>query len=263
MLIKIVSQEMLNEKVLAYDAIKASFKSFFKALGIGAAGTVFSLPLLAVLGGAGYLVFSRWDPFPNSYEPFFGILDPGGSAVLFVALFLIVILVLALIVSAYLNFFCFSLQALILEKQSVLGSVKRSFSMVKSAFWRIFGCAVFFYLTVYMITLSIQSFGLLISGLIYLVLQFLNVPQDAVAFITLAYNYSSYPVSILSWLVISPLRVIMTTLLYYNRRFIREGWDMRLKLDEIKRGAPEGQKENPFLKESATGGTGDEYRFEN
>ena len=237
-LIKISSQDILKEKVLAYDAIKASFKSFFKVLGVGAVATVLSLPLLAVFGVIFYFIIKSIDTnvsFPEfSYNPLESLPGFGAEIIMPIIIILLATLLLVFIISVYMNYFSFSLHALTLEKLGVIGSIKRSFKLVKGSFWRVFGCTMLFYFTIYAITTSFQSFILVLSGLVYLLMQFLNIPQDILTFIILAYNYASYPVSILSGLVISPVWVIMSTLLYYNQRFTLEGYDMTLKLEEMK-----------------------------
>lgn len=237
-LIKIASQDILKEKVLAQDAIKASFKSFFKVLGIGAAGTVLSLPVLAVFGVILYFIVKTVNIRPITpdflYNPLEGIIGSGAQMLFPIAAILLTALLLVFILSALMNYFSFSLHALTIEKLGVIDSIKRSLLLIKGSFWRVFGCMLLFYFTVYAITTSFQSFVLLVSGLIYLLLQFLSIPQDVFTFTAQAYNYTSYPISILSWLVISPIGVIMSTLLYYNRRFAREGFDMVLKLEELR-----------------------------
>ena len=233
-LIRIASQDILKESVMAHDAIKASFGSFFKVLGIAASATVLFLPVLALLGAAGYSVYTWLDGEGYLLYPFTGLAGAVGSELLVTLLVLAAILVMTFIVTVYINFFAFSLQVMTIEKAGVIKSIKRSFTLVKNGFWRILGCTVLFYLTVSALTFSLQSFLVLLSGLVYLLLEFLNVPQNALAYFALAYNITSWPISILSWLVISPILGIMNTLLYFSRRFSREGYDMELKLNEIR-----------------------------
>ena len=74
-----------------------------------------------------------------------------------------------------------------------------------------------------------------ILGLLYLLAKSLSLPMDFLAFLNLTYSIANFPISILSWLVITPIGTIMTTLLYYNQRFKKEGYDMVIGLREIQK----------------------------
>jgi hypothetical protein len=66
-------------------------------------------------------------------------------------------------------------------------------------------------------------------------MKLLNIKQNYTTFTTLIIVYLRWPVTLLSWLVISPLGTIMLTLLYFNQRFKKEGYDMVLRLREIQK----------------------------
>jgi hypothetical protein len=108
---------------------------------------------------------------------------------------------------------------------------------VKNNYWRILGAWFLFYLTVYAINISLQSVVALVGGIIFLVLKFLNMQVDYMLFFTSVNAYASWPLNILSWLVISPIGSIMLTLLYYNQRFQKEGFDISLRLMALERNA--------------------------
>jgi len=155
--------------------------------------------------------------------------------IMFVVITIICILAATAIIIGYVTMFSFSLQVLTIEKKGVINSVKRSFKLVKNNFWKIYGCIVLFGITVYAIRYSIMSFWALITSIIFMLLKFFSVQQNFTTFLTMALTYSNWPISLISWCIISPLGTIMLSVLYFNQRFKKEGYDMFLKLKEIEK----------------------------
>jgi hypothetical protein len=227
--IKIASQEFTGEEVFAQDAIKASFKSIFKVFGIIFLGVVLFIPIGAVIWVIGkffYYAFDRTMLNIYMYE---------GRQLLYIIPPIVFLLTVVFIIMAYITWFSFALNVLVIEKKGVWGCTKRSFSLIKNNYWRIFGCTLLFSLTVFALRSSIDTLMALISGIIYLIFKFLNISQDFLAFFTMVYSYASWPINLITWMVISPIGIIMISMLYFNQRFKKEGYDMTLKLKEIQK----------------------------
>jgi hypothetical protein len=122
-----------------------------------------------------------------------------------------------------------------IENKGVFGALKRSYMLVKGNYFKILGCTILVNLTIYTIIYSLQSFLGMAFSILYILLKFLSIHQDLLTYATMMYSISSWPISILSWLVISPLGTIMITHLYYSQRFKKEGYDIALKLKKIQR----------------------------
>lgn len=229
-MIKISSQEFLEGEVLTDTALKASFKNIFKAGGIVLCSIGLFIPVIAVIGWAGYNLFKHLEEvLPLMSTGFISntnIILLIISAVLFVLISIFVIL-------CCITLIMFSFHALTLENKGVFASMKRSFNLVKHSFWKLLGCTILISLTLYGIRFSIDSFFALIGGLIYLFMKFLNIPQDLLSMVTMAATYLQFPLSIVYWLLVSPIGYIMITLLYFNERFKKEGFDLTLRLKEI------------------------------
>lgn len=229
-MINIASQEFSGEQVTSSNAIGISFKSVLKVLGITVLVILMFLPVIAAFGAVGYFMYTGMKGHLIFLRKF--TIKEIGIIILPVLLMLAFIIILAI----YLNLFVFSLHAMTIEKKGVISSLKRSYELVKSNFWRIFGCTLMVYLTYYAIITSLESFIGIILGLIYLLMKLFNVAIiKYTLFITSALTYLRWPINILSWLVISPVITNMITVLYFNQRFKKEGFDIELKLKKIQR----------------------------
>lgn len=230
-IIKIASQEFSGTRVGFGEAMKASLKSLPKLFGILLIEILLSIPAFAVIGGAVYLIFNNLDAATD----FVMGMGMGLWGTLVIILFIFIILVISVVIQMYYTWFSFTLHAAVLEKRGTFASVKRSFSLVRKNFWKIFGITLLIGYTVYAIQSSLSSFITAILSLLYLLVKFLNLPMDFLSFLNLTYSIANFPISILSWLVITPIGTIMTTLLYYNQRFKKEGYDMVIGLREIQK----------------------------
>jgi hypothetical protein len=227
--IKIASQEFTGEEVFAQDAIKASFKSILKVFGIISSGVVLFIPIGAVIWSIGKFFYDAFDRTILNIDMY------AGRQLLYIIPPIVFLLTVVFIIMAYITWFSFALNVLVIEKKGVWGCIKRSFSLIKNNYWRIFGCTLLFSLTVFALRSSIDTLMALISGIIYLIFKFLNISQDFLAFFTMVYSYASWPINLITWMVISPIGIIMISMLYFNQRFKKEGYDMTLKLKEIQK----------------------------
>jgi hypothetical protein len=244
-IIRISSQEYTGERVKAYGAIAESFKNILKLTGIIIAGLVLSVPALIVFGTIGYFLYKALDASLISLGKY------GFNEVMLIIVSIVVLLAAFLIVLIYFTVLAFTLHAVVIEKKGVTGSIKRSYELVRGNFWRVFWAVVLLSLTIYAVTASLESFIGIVMGIIYLILNFLNVKPETMTFLMSAYSIARWPLNILAWLIISPVGTIMTTLLYFNLRFKKEGFDILLKLKEIQKNE-EGKQASGFVEFSSS-----------
>ncbi|MFL0269946.1 hypothetical protein [Candidatus Clostridium radicumherbarum] len=226
-IIKISSSEFTKEKIYAHTAIKASFKSLFKVYAIIIIGTIALLPVLAAFGGLGYVLANSFNINNVNTDMFIG------KGIVIVIIFILYVLAAIFAVLAVLNWFLFSLHTLSIENTGVISSIKRSFYLVRKDYLRVLGASILFTLTVTVLRLSVDLILGTASSIIYLLLKFFSIKQDYIGFLSMIYNYVSWPLSIIVLMVITPINVIMLTMLYYNQRFKKEGYDLELRLREI------------------------------
>jgi hypothetical protein len=222
--IKIASQEYSGEQVFAQDAIKASFKSIFKVFGVIFIGMLMFIPIAAILFLIGRIFYEAFDRGMINIDMYHG------RELLFVLPPILFVLAVVFIISAYTTWFSFTLNVIVVEKKGVFSSIKRSFSLIRNNYWRIFGCTILFSLTAFALRSSLDTILAVVAGVIYLLVKLLNINGDFITFFTTIYSYASWPINLVTWMVISPVSIIMMTLLYFNQRFKREGLDIALKL---------------------------------
>jgi hypothetical protein len=228
-MIKIVNQEFSGEKVLAHNVIGESIKSIFKVLGILVCALILFIPVITAFAGIVYLLVKG---FKGSLIQL-GIYR--GKEILLIIFSIIVMIAAVVVILGYITLLSFSFHAMTIEKKGVIGSIKRSFYLVKDDFWRIFGCTLLFSFTIYAIRGSLESFCGVIAGFVFLILNALNAGQDFKAFITMVISIVNWPISLISWLIITPISMNMVSLLYFNQRFKKEGYDLVLKVRELKK----------------------------
>lgn len=248
-IIKISSQEVTGEKVKAYGAIAESFKNIIKLVGIIVVGLVLFIPAIVVFGTVIYLLYKAFGGSLITIGKY------GVTEVLLIILSIVVMLAAVFVVLLYFTVFSFTLHSLVIEKKGAIGSIKRSYELVKGSFWKMFGALVIVSLTIYAITVSLEGFLGIILGIVYLILNFLNVQQETMTFLLSAYSIARWPLNLLAWLIISPMGIIMTTFLYFNVRSRKEGFDMLLKLREIQKNE-ERKQAGESIEHSSSNGTG-------
>lgn len=227
--IKIVSQEYTGETVFAQDAIKISFKSIFKAYGIILIGVLMFVPIGGIFWLIGKSAFGIFDKMMFNLDMY------AGRGFLFIIPPLIFVLAIVFVIMAYATWFDFTLNILVIEKRGIIASIKRSFSLIRGSYWKVFGYTLLFSLTVFALRASIDTLLAVVSGLVYLIAKFLNISEDFMTFFSIIYGYANWPISLITWMVISPISIIMISMLYFNQRFKKEGLDIALKLKEIQK----------------------------
>ena len=228
-MIKISSQEFLGESVYVDNALKDTFKSIIKVLGIVAMVTIIFIPVMAIFSGIIYFLYRSFQ------GPLFTFGAYGVKQIISIVFLIITILAAIIAIIAYITLFSFSLQAVAIENKGVIKALQRSYELVKGDYLKIFGCIILFGVTIYAIRVSLDSFVALASSIIYLFAKFLNLGGSYSVFIGKVVADFQWPLSLLSWLVITPIGTIMITLLYFNQRFKKEGYDISLNLKKIEK----------------------------
>lgn len=163
--------------------------------------------------------------------PFIGIAalgstsDSGASAVLgVISLMLCCLLVPALIVAIFLNTrWAFFIQAIVLENYNSTGGMGRSWKLVKGSFWRVFLLLFVIWLIIYLF--SVGPVLLLTVGAALLASPVLIALGSAVA-------------NTLVSLIMTPLQFAALTVLYYDLRIRKEGFDLQLQMQQLPKAAP-------------------------
>jgi hypothetical protein len=228
-MIKIVNQEFSGEKVLAHNVIGDSFKSIFKVLGILICALILFIPVIAIFAGIVYLLVKGFKGSLIQLDVY------RGKEILLIVFSIIVMIAAVIVIFGYMTLLSFSFHAMTIEKKGVIGSIRRSFYLVKDNFWKMFGCTLLFYFTIYAVRGSLESFCGVVAGFVFLILKALNAGQDFMAFITTVLSIVNWPISLISWLIITPISMNMVSLLYFNQRFKKEGYDLVLKVRELKK----------------------------
>jgi hypothetical protein len=228
-MIKISSQEFFEEEVLTDSAVKVSFKSIFKVFRMLICLLVMFIPVGIIYYYLGKSFFGTFDTLIYSVDIFVG---RGIGAIVLLVLF---ILSSVFVLFCYTTWISFVFHAMIIEEKGVFSSIKRSFSLVRQSFWKLFGSLLLVVFIVYALQISLGGFAALVSSVFYLITKFLNINQDVMSFFTMAAEYASFPLNIVSWLIIMPIGYIMTTMLYFNERFKKEGYDLTLRLKKLQK----------------------------
>ncbi len=111
-------------------------------------------------------------------------------------------------------------QAIVLEGQGPLAGLTRSWRLVGQAFWRSLGIFLLVYAFMYIVSLVVQLPLVAAGALFGMLFNTSGLYQSIVSLIT-------YGVLIL----VLPLQFIIFTLLYYDLRIRKEGYDLELKIE--------------------------------
>lgn len=217
-IIIIGSNGFLGKKVDVSDAIMGAFKNILRVLSVVLAGVVLLLPLFLICGGIIFQILSNF------------ITDTWG----FYAGLIVTSIIFIVVFSYFMVIHAFSLQIAIIEKIYFFKALKKSRMLVKGRFWRTFGCFISSSLSVSFINLSIYSVFALIGGIILAVLSSSNLNEETLVLLIMLGNIGRTPLQILVSLFVSPISGIFMTILYYNMRFEKEGYDIELNISRLK-----------------------------
>lgn len=215
-IIDIASKSLVNKPVRFEKALGLAFKKIPATLSVIIAYGIIFIPITIVFG---VVIFSL-GIYQNFDSINMGIITLG---ICFSAVYI------------YLGtIFMFSINVSVLENLYFFKALKRSTILVKNSFWKLFGINLLFALVVTAVTYSIYSIFGIIGGLILILLKGMDINESTLSVLIMLGNFLRYPLQIIFSLFIAPLSSIFHTLLYYNQRFKKEGYDMNLKLEDLK-----------------------------
>jgi hypothetical protein len=109
-------------------------------------------------------------------------------------------------------------QAIVLENYNSTGGLGRSWKLVKGTFWRVLGL-------VFVIALLVSLFS---TGPILLIAMFSTLLLSPV--LTLVLNSVTSSIIII---IMTPLQFAALTILYYDLRIRKEGFDLQMQMQEL------------------------------
>lgn len=137
-----------------------------------------------------------------------------GLAILCLCIISIPLLLFWIYVTTRLTFYT---QAIVLEKLGVRGGLGRSWRLVKNSFWRVWGTMLLLGIFVYLLTM-VPTFAVQFGASALL--------PGSIALSTIANSTINTLVAIL----ITPIQFAVLTILYYDLRIRKEGFDLQLAL---------------------------------
>lgn len=228
--INATSKTILREKTSIGKSIALAFKSILKTLGL-----TFLVALTLTPSIAAFYYMGRG--FIDSISSFI-IYNISGFELSWLSLIIIPIFLLLLLFFVfllYLTFYIYALQELIIEKKGPINAIKGSYRLIKNNYFKTLKHVFLTILSVYGIRYSFDSIVTIIVAIIYLVGMLFGLDQDMVTIFSAIYGAMTFPLTALTWLIITPIFFIMTTTMYYNERAKKDGLDIYMKLDALKK----------------------------
>ncbi len=223
----IASKGLLGKKVRFENALGRAFKKIPSTISVIIAYGIIFVPITAIFAALLFNIgfFQEFDPLN------IGVIS---LSIVFVAIYI------------YLStIFMFSIYASVVENLYFFKALNKSRILVKNNFWRLLGINILFSLVIIAITYSVYSIFGVIGGLIYILLRGVDINEVTLAALIMVGNFLRLPLQVIVSLFIAPLSYIFYTLLYYNQRFKKEGYDISLKLEALKiKALEEIKKEN-------------------
>lgn len=220
-IITIGSNGFLRERVDISDAIVSAFKNIFRVISVVIAGIIIFLPVILVCG---WILVSIISNHGYSLE---------GETLTIIGIIITSLVFLAAFVY-FMTIHAFSIEAAIIEKLYFFKALKRSRELVKGKFWKTLGCLASSFLLVLFINISIYTIFGLVGGLIYLILKLANLQEGFMSMILMIGNIVRIPLQMLVSYFVAPISGIFTIVLYYNMRFEKEGYHIKLNIKSLK-----------------------------
>jgi len=214
--ILLAKPEFFGRKVKILEA--GLFKIFLRVLSALLAQIIFAVPFFIVAGGV-ILAFIA------SVGNFF-ILESLLAFLAFVGL----IVVIALSYLAYSHVFSLSISVAIFEDHYFFGTIKRSWELIKTDFFRTLGIQLIWFIAIMVASSAVQ-------GVFSILIQLATMLTGAIPGLFIVGIIVSliglFAVPALSTLLVAPLDGIMQATIYFNQRVKNEGFDVELRLDKL------------------------------
>ena len=230
-IMKFTRNGLEDKTILSGYVLSFVFKNILKVTGIIAAGVLLFLPIAAVWVGVGWFFYRFLSQgillniinFNFANSPVLGI----------IAVCVFTLLIICSIMW-YMTIHIFSIHAVVFQNTTFFKALSESRRLVKRNFWKILGYNILFSLCVTAIYYSFSSFVVIVGGLILLILKFFNINKDTIVFLQTFWLMASWPLSVLQQFFVAPLYMLSISLLYFNQRFKKDGYDLELRLEKIK-----------------------------
>jgi hypothetical protein len=228
-IINMASNSFLGKKVSVEEAFSVSFKSIPRLIGITIAGMIWFIPFGIGMGIIIFLYILIIREIESSY-----IISSGFPVGIMIAT-VIMMAIIFFIIYSYMTIHRFAIHTAILEDLSFFKALKKSRQLVKGEFWKIFGILMVFYIIVVGIKFSIYALMGEISLIGTLISKFTSGSEEILANTLMASSLSRIPVNLFTAVFVAPVADILVTILYYNQRFKKDGYDLKLRLENIRR----------------------------
>jgi hypothetical protein len=209
-----VARSYRGESVSILDSYNLGWRRFLALVGASLATFAMSVIFLALVFGCSFGVVFALASRIGTRSAAGGLLSGILIAVLILGAFVLLLL-------ATLYFYTrlvMTTQAIVIERQGAIGGIARSWRLVGGAFWRTLAITVLMYVLAYIIAgipSAIVSFALqLLSG----------NSLDAV----LRNQIIVSVIAQVGQIVVLPLQLVIFTMLYYDLRVRKEGYDIEL-----------------------------------
>jgi hypothetical protein len=208
-----ISRSYLGQPISILSAYNIGFKRFMALIAASLIPFAASLAFVAIAAGCAFGAFYAIGVRSNA-QPNIGLAIAAG-----IGLFAVIILGGLAGLFFYVRLML-TTQAIVLEGQGPLAGLARSWRLVGQAFWRSLGILLLVYAFMYIVSLVVQLPLVAAGALFGMLFNTSGIYQGIVSLIT-------YGVLIL----VLPLQFIIFTLLYYDLRIRKEGYDLELKIE--------------------------------
>jgi hypothetical protein len=199
------------------------FKVFFRVFSALLAQAIVIIPFFIV---AAVLFVAFMNVVPSFVASSVEIVKYGGFII-----FAVVMLIIGIAYAAYSHMISLSVAVAAFERQYFFGTIKRSWELLKTDFWRTFGIRMIAIFVIFAFSMSIRG---IISMFIVLWGLFADTMPMAVNISALLVIWIiSFVGPMLASLITAPLDGILHALIYFNQRIKNEGLDIEIKIDEL------------------------------
>lgn len=229
-IINITMQDINSTKVSLGNIIGNSIKDTPKAVAVIIINFLIFLPITAVYA---FLLYAFYN-FTNTL--FFVSLESRLSEIIFIVILVALIILADIIIVAYLGFTFFCVFLIVEEKSGIIASIKKSFWLIKNDIRRVFWSLFVFQITVLSLYASLMSF--LISATFIIMIIFVKLLETEYILLGMLVIPIYFLITIVSTVIMFisfELANIMSSLLCYNQKFRKEGYDIILRLMEIEK----------------------------
>lgn len=131
---------------------------------------------------------------------------------------------------AYSHVFSLSVPVAVFEDRYFFGTIRRSWELVKTDFWRMLGIRMLWFGVIAIITSSLQAIFSMINSLVGLLAGTIPVFFILAFFVMM---FTGFVGPALATMLTSPMDGLMQATIYFNQRVKNEGFDVEMRLDKL------------------------------